>query len=367
LTRFDRGSSAIGHVPVMPEEILRLLKPQEGDSALDCTVGRGGHTLLLARAVGRTGRVFGADLDAENLTFAAERLGGEGLAAEFVHGSFSLAPAWLRQRGEAVDVMLADLGFASSQIDDPQRGLSFAGDGPLDMRYNQAEGRTAAELLANWSERELCETIRKLGEEPLAARIARAIAQRRRRAALTTTGELAELVRSVYGPRARNSRLHPATRTFMALRIAVNDELNALSALLDEIGHAAEAVDAERRSSPGDARTGENREPDRQVDSQSDPLTHPQSDHPSRQEGWNRRTAIPQRHGFRSWLRPGARVGIIAFHSLEDRLVKHAFAGLAGRNLAVRVTRRPVIAEEAEVADNPRARSAKLRVIQLAG
>lgn len=302
-----------GHLPVLSSTLVRLLAPRPGDAYLDCTLGRGGHALLFGELVGPTGRVVGLDLDQENLAFAGRRLEKAGISAHLLHSSFAWGPSLLQSRGESFDLLLADLGFASTQIDDPRRGLSFSGSGPLDMRYDRSSGPTAAELLGRWSERELAEVIGKLGEEPLAAKIARVITQARRKSPVAETQQLAELVRTAYGPRARHSRLHPATRTFMALRIAVNDELNALSTLLSEIARAAEEIAA----------------------------------------------------GKATWLRPGARVGVISFHSLEDRLVKHAFADMAARALAARLTRRPAIADDVELAENPRARSAKLRVIRV--
>ncbi|MFO0874918.1 MAG: 16S rRNA (cytosine(1402)-N(4))-methyltransferase RsmH [Phycisphaerales bacterium] len=331
-----------GHIPVLPSEVLAALGPRAGGTVVDCTVGRGGHAAAIARALGPNGVVVGVDLDGENLRFAAGRVTELG-AARFVgiHASFADAPARLRELGLRADGVLADLGFSSTQIDDPQRGLSFAGDGPLDMRYDRSRGRTAAELLAKLSERELCDLIRKLGEDPLAPRIAHRIVQLRRTAPLRTTRELAELVRSVYGARARQSRLHPATRTFMALRIAVNDELNALAALLREVVAAAEAL-ASHDAAIDDA-----------------PPVSPVS-------AMRRAAACASdAQAGAGWLKPGARVAIIAFHSLEDRLVKHAFADLVARGLATRVTHKPVMAGDAELAGNPRARPAKLRAIAI--
>lgn len=307
---------AHGHIPVLLDPVLRVLAPQPGETALDCTAGRGGHASALAERLGPTGTVIGVDLDAGNLAAAEQRVNAVG-AARFIpiHASFDQAPQRLRELGLQADCVLADLGFASTQIDDASRGLSFGSDGPLDMRYDRSKGRTAAELLAVLSEREMAEMIQRLGEEPLAAKIARKIGHVRRSAPIQTTLELAGLVAAVYGPRARRSRLHPATRTFMALRIAVNDELNALSRLLAEVRMVAEGR-------PEDGNDGR-------------------------------------------WLRVGARVAIIAFHSLEDRLVKHAFVDLAKRGLASRLTFKPVMADEVELSTNPRARPAKLRAIAI--
>jgi 16S rRNA (cytosine1402-N4)-methyltransferase len=306
-----------GHVPVLVDEIMRLLQPRPGEVAVDCTAGRGGHSALLAEAVGPGGRVIGLDLDAENLGFAAERVRASVAGANFtpIHANFRDAPVHIAALGLRADVVLADLGFASTQIDNPARGFSMFDDGPLDMRYDPQAPATAAQLVARLSERELADLIYTCGEEPYSRRIARKVVEARRVEPIRSTARLAELVKEAYGPRARFSRLHPATRTFMALRIAVNDELGSLESLLAEITQAAERMTADERS----------------------------------------------------WLAACARVGIVSFHSLEDRLVKRAFADLAKRGLAEKLTPggKPVTAGEQEAQANPRSRSAKLRAIRI--
>jgi len=324
---FDRlaADPTVGHVPVLVGEILTLLRPQPGQTCVDLTVGRGGHALAFASAVGREGTVIGVDLDEENLRFAESRVAAAG-SCRFVgvHGPFSDAPRRIAELGLRADVVLGDLGFASTQIDDPQRGLSFSSDGPLDMRFDRSSGQTAADLLAVLPERELLEMLRHLGEEPLAPKIARQIVRLRdAERSPQTTDELVAIVEEVYGPRARHSRLHPATRTFMALRIAVNDELNHIAALLQAIADQADVPTGDiDTSSTGDPRPAD-------------------------------------------WLRPDARIGIVSFHSLEDRLVKHAFASFERKEIGTRITTKPVIASDAEVAANPRSRSAKLRTFQI--
>ncbi len=303
-----------GHTPVLLGEILDRLAPQPGETVIDCTAGRGGHAVALARAVGPSGRVVLLDVDRDNLAYAAQRVREEtGVSPYAVHASFAGLPGILRSDPShpdlKADVVLADLGFSSSQMDDPQRGFSFGSDGPLDMRLDPTKGATAADLLRSLPERSLADLIHQLGEEPLARRIAAKVVALRGREPIESTAQLARLVREAYGPRARRSRLHPATRTFMALRIAVNDELGALRSFLDAIGSGAAAVAAGG-----------------------------------------------------GWLRRGARVGIISFHSLEDRLVKHSFADLARAGFVAVRTRKPVVSSDAESAANPRARSAKLRV-----
>ncbi|MCA9310772.1 MAG: 16S rRNA (cytosine(1402)-N(4))-methyltransferase RsmH [Phycisphaerales bacterium] len=304
------SADASGHAPVLVAAVLGLLDPRPGEVLVDCTVGRGGHAEAIGQRLGPTGRIVGLDLDLGNLEFATTRLARTCSAAFTpIHASFVEAPRRLESLGQRADILLADLGFSSSQMDDPTRGFSFRGDGPLDMRLDPSRGRTAAELLQSLSEREIADMIFTLGEEPLARRIARKLAQQRRSEPIRNTTELARLVEDAYGSRARTSRLHPATRTFMALRIAVNDELNALSSLLRMIAEDIERMPASR------------------------------------------------------WLNPGARIGIIGFHSLEDRLVKHAFADLARRGLVQLSSRKPVVADEREIGENPRARSAKFRVV----
>jgi 16S rRNA (cytosine1402-N4)-methyltransferase len=223
-------------------------------------------------------------------------------------------PATLCAAGIRADILLADLGFSSQQMDDPARGFTFREDAPLDMRYDRTSGATAAQLLSDLTEADLADVIFRYGEEPLARKIARIVVREREKRPILTTAELVAAVREAYGARARTSRIHPATRTFMALRIAVNDELGALEALLDSVVRGAE----DARANGG-------------------------------------------------WMTGGARVGIISFHSLEDRLVKRTFATLEKRGLAKRLTKKPVTARAQEVHANPRARSAKLRVVRLGG
>jgi 16S rRNA (cytosine1402-N4)-methyltransferase len=308
-----------GHVPVLLAECLRLLDPKPGETAIDLTAGRGGHAIEFARRLQGSQRLILMDVDLGNLAFASERV-----ARQFGHppvsmaGSFARVEELLGGGSVAADVVLADLGFSSTQMDDPSRGLSFSGDGPLDMRLDPRAGVTAADLVASLPETELARIIHDFGEEPLARRIARKLVETRGNEPITSTARLARLVREAYGPRARSSRLHPATRTFMALRIAVNDELGALRSLLQAIERAAERL--------------------------------------ARPEG-----------GGSTWLRPGARVGIISFHSLEDRLVKRAFADMSRRGLVTPVTRKPTAPTEREAAANPRSRSAKLRVVAIGG
>ncbi len=300
-----------GHAPVMLEPVLAAMALEPGDSALDCTAGRGGHAEAIARTVGQAGRLILCDLDPENLDFAASRAREAGSCEiRTLSGSFARAPRDLRREDLRVHAVFADLGVASTQIDRPERGFSFHSDGPLDMRMDPSSPISAADLVATSSESELTRIIGEFGEEPYAGRIARKIVRFRDDSPIHTTAELAGLVREAYGSRAASSRNHPATRTFQALRIAVNDELGALDGLLRQIEEAAKAIAGNRST----------------------------------------------------WLEPGARVAFLTFHSLEDRLVKRAFATLARRGLGTVAARTPMTPSESEIATNPRSRSAKLRV-----
>ncbi len=303
-----QGDGSSGHIPVLLDEVVSLLAASPGETLLDCTLGRGGH----AAAIGSSAAditVAGMDLDETNREAASKRLAALSIPHQTVQGNFVRAPEFLKQTGLAADMVLADLGFASNQVDDATRGFSFIDDGPLDMRLDPGSTTTAASLIASISERDLAEIITQHGEEPFAARIAQKIASERARRPIESTGQLAALVREAYGVRARTSRQHPATRTFQAIRIAVNDEMAALQTLLDRLTRALRTGDV-------------------------------------------------------AWLRPGARIGIIAFHSLEDRPVKRCFASLVREGLAVDVSSGAVQARQEELNRNPRCRSARLRVIR---
>jgi len=288
------------HEPVMLAETTALLEPSRGGLFVDCTVGLGGH----ARALLNEGasRLIGLDRDTEALRIAREALAPWGDRVELVHSDYRALRAVLESRSiDGIDGGLADLGVSSMQLDGEGRGFSFRRDEPLDMRMDQTAGPTAADLLADVDEEELANVIYQYGEERFSRRIARRIVEARGTAPIVTTGQLAGIVRRAV-PRKGYQRIDPATRTFQALRIWVNRELEGLDAFL---------IDASRL------------------------------------------------------LRAGARFAVITFHSLEDRIVKHAFRALAAGGNAVRVlTRKPVVPREEELARNPRARSAKLRAIE---
>jgi len=288
------------HVPVMTAEVLEFLRPERGGLFVDCTVGLGGHSRALLEA-GAT-RVIGLDRDPDALARARETLAPWGDRVELVHADYRAIEAVLDARQIArVDGALADLGVSSMQFDAPGRGFSFQRDEPLDMRMDQTAGDTAADLVARSSERELADAIFQYGEERFSRRIARAIVAARQEAPVATTGRLASIVRRAI-PRRGPMRIDPATRTFQALRIWVNRELDGLDRFVEA---------AARR------------------------------------------------------LRAGVRLVVITFHSLEDRIVKHTLRALHQRDGVVQVlTKKPLVAGDEEVERNPRARSAKLRAAE---
>ena len=288
------------HVPVMTAEILQFLRPEHGGLFVDCTVGLGGHARALLEA-GAT-RLVGLDRDLDALARAAETLAPWRDRVELVHADYRSIADVLDQRQIAVvDGTLADLGVSSMQFDAPGRGFSFQRDEPLDMRMDRSQGETAADFIARATEVELADTIFRYGEERFSRRIARALVETRRDTPVTGTAQLAAIVRRSI-PRRGYSRIDPATRTFQALRIWVNRELDGLDRFLE--------------------------------------------------------AAV-------SRLRAGARVAVITFHSLEDRIVKHTLRALERREALIRVlTKKPLTPDENEVQRNPRARSAKLRVAE---
>jgi len=284
------------HVPVLLEECLELLAVRPGGSYVDGTVGMGGHTVEMLRRSAPEGRVLGVDRDAESLERAALGLGELAERLHLQQADFRELPAILA--GQRPDGILLDLGISSAQLDDAERGFSFMADGPLDMRMDRSRDATAAEIVNRLPEKDLADLIYRFGEEPASRRIARAIVAARRRSRIRTTGELAGIVRGAAG-RSRRPGLDPATRTFQALRIHVNRELEGLGQVLAALAHC---------------------------------------------------------------LAEGGRLAVIAFHSLEDREVKVAFRELAKDGFRV-LTRKPVRPGEAEVRANPRSRSARLRAL----
>jgi 16S rRNA (cytosine1402-N4)-methyltransferase len=290
------------HRPVLRDEVVDWLAPASTHGwIVDGTVGLGGHAAALLEAAGDA-RLLGLDRDAGTLALAGERLArfGERVVlrqADFRHLATEAAAAGI----EAAQAILLDLGLSSYQLARSGRGFSFQTDEPLDMRFDVRQPLTAAELLHTTPEPELAQLLTTYGEEPAARRIARRVVAARARAPIVTTRGLAELVSSAIPPHRRSRRVHPATRTFQALRIAVNDELGSLEA------------------------------------------------------------ALPQGAQL---LAPRGRFGVISFHSLEDRLVKRAFRRFAAEDGFRVATPKPIRPAEAELRVNPRARSARLRVLE---
>jgi 16S rRNA (cytosine1402-N4)-methyltransferase len=288
------------HEPVMVSEVLELLQPSRGGLFVDCTAGLGGHSRAVLEA-GAT-RLLGLDRDPQALAIAREALAAFGDRVELVHADYRELDRVLDERGiDKTAGLLADLGVSSMQFDADGRGFSFRRDEPLDMRMDQSRGPSVADLLRDVEETELADVIYRFGEERASRRVARAIVHARRESPIDTTGRLAAIVRRAV-PHHGHQRIDPATRTFQALRIWVNRELDELDAFL---------VGAARR------------------------------------------------------LLANARLAVITFHSLEDRIVKHTFRAMekAGDGLRI-LTKRPLVAADEEVARNPRARSAKLRAIE---
>jgi 16S rRNA (cytosine1402-N4)-methyltransferase len=280
----------------MVDEVDAHLEPSRGGVFVDCTIGLGGHTRRMLDA-GAT-RVIGIDRDPDALAYAREALRAYGDRVSLVHSDYRNLVEVLDACGiDVVDGVLADLGVSSMQLDSPDRGFSFRRDEPLDMRMDRSSGATAAEMLAAVDERTLADVIYEFGEERHARRVARAIVEAGRTRRIETTGRLAEIVRRAV-PRKGYSRIDPATRTFQAIRIWVNRELDGLDGFLTQAAGR---------------------------------------------------------------LAPGGRLVVITFHSLEDRVVKHTLRALQASGAITIRTKRPLVPTEAEIERNPRARSAKLR------
>jgi len=303
------------HVPVLSQDVIRYLDVREGGTYLDCTLGFAGHASQIARLLGPHGHLIGFDRDPKALELAAERLKllaeelGERMPKLTLIGeAFSkvaehVAPGTL-------DGLLADFGVSSMQLDEPERGFSFQTDGPLDMRQDTRQGATAAQVVNEMDESDLANLIYEYGEERRSRRIARAIVRAR---PVTTTGQLARIVAGS-APALKSERIHPATRTFQALRIHVNRELDEIRELLE--------------AAPRLLKSGL--------------LKSPAPSH-------------------------SARLVVISFHSLEDRIAKDVLREVQARGEWTVLTRKPVVAEEAETNRNPRARSAKLRAAEKVG
>ena len=289
-TSIDLESPIFSHIPVLSQEVITGLNIQPGGNYLDLTVGGGGHSRLILDTAEDV-KITCVDQDEDALKAAKENLSEFGDRVKFIHSNF----ANFQFPENSYDGILADLGVSSYHLDNPERGFSFRNTANLDMRMNQQQSLTAGDIINEWDEKELADIFFKYGEERLSRKIARRIVEKR---PFNTTTELAEAIAYSVPPKYRHGRIHPATRVFQALRIAVNDELKVLETLIEKVPNA---------------------------------------------------------------LIPGGRIAIISFHSLEDRPVKH---GLRNSPLLRILTKKPIIATEEETKENPRSRSAKLRIAE---
>jgi 16S rRNA (cytosine1402-N4)-methyltransferase len=298
------------------DQVLAVLAPQPGEVVVDATLGHGGHAAALLQRVGPSGVLLGFDLDAENLRKAEAALAPLALPFRLFHSNFAAVPTILGEQGiPGVDMLLADLGMSSMQVDDAERGFSYVRDGPLDMRMDRSRGQTAAQLLATISQPDLAQALRELGDEPAAEKIARALVNARQTRPLLRTTDVSRVIgEALKAPVSRDKgwrlhpgkttwKTHPAARTFQVLRILVNRELANLQHLL---------------------------------------------------------RVLP------TCLQPGGRAAIISFHSGEDRLVKASFRAGLEAGLYAEVAEEPLRAKETEKISNPRSRSAKLRWVKRA-
>ena len=289
-TPLDLEEITFSHIPVLSQEVITGLNIQPGGNYLDLTVGGGGHSRLILETAEDV-KLTCVDQDEDALKAAKENLSEFRDRVKFIHSNF----ANFQFLENSYDGIFADLGVSSYHLDNPERGFSFRNTANLDMRMNQQQSLTAGDIINEWEEKELADIFFKYGEERLSRKIARRIVEKR---PFNTTTELAEAIAYSVPPKYRHGRIHPATRVFQALRIAVNDELKVLETLIEKAPNA---------------------------------------------------------------LIPGGRIAIISFHSLEDRPVKH---GLRNSPLLRILTKKPIIATEEETKENPRSRSAKLRIAE---
>jgi 16S rRNA (cytosine1402-N4)-methyltransferase len=288
------------HIPVLLNEVIKNLNPQPNENFIDATVGEAGHTMCLLQKTSPSGRVMGIDLDSESLKMANEKLKAFLDRVVLVQGNFkNLENIIEEQKFKNIKGILFDLGINSRQIDDSGRGFTFRKDEPLLMNFGRDVVLTAEEIVNNWSEKDLSEMIKNYGEERYALQIAKAIVKARMEKPIKTTFDLINVIKNAVPGSYERGRIHPATRTFQAIRITVNDELNNLKKGLES---ALKALDS------------------------------------------------------------GGRMAVISFHSLEDRIVKNFFRD--NKEQLNIITKKPIIPIDVEVLNNPRSRSAKLRVVQ---
>lgn len=290
------------HIPVMLDEVLGYLNLEQGKTIVDATVGTGGHSLKILERISPQGRLIGIDRDQESLNIAKNRLSDYSTFYQFVYSIYSDIDKVMNNLNiQKVDGMLFDLGISSIQLDDPDRGFTFQNEGPLDMRMDRNSYISAYDLVNNLDEKELSELIWNFGQERFHNRIARFLVRERQKYPISTTTQLSNIVLRAMPYGRGYQRIHPATRTFQAMRIAVNSELELLEATISK------AVD---------------------------------------------------------FLNKGARICIISFHSLEDRIVKLSFRELASKGIIKLITPKPLVPSNTEMKNNPSSRSAKLRVAE---
>ncbi|MFH1440833.1 MAG: 16S rRNA (cytosine(1402)-N(4))-methyltransferase RsmH [Candidatus Omnitrophota bacterium] len=290
------------HIPVMLDEVLEYLNLGQGKAIVDATIGTGGHSLKMLERIGPQGRLIGIDRDQESLDIAKNRLSDYSASCQFVYSSYSDIDKVMNALNiQKVDGMLFDLGISSIQLDDPDRGFTFQNEGPLDMRMDRNSYISAYDLVNNLDEKGLSELIWNFGQDRFHNRIARFLVRARQKHPISTTRELSNIILKAMPYGRRYQRIHPATRTFQAMRIAVNSELELLEAAISK------AVE---------------------------------------------------------FLNKGARICVISFHSLEDRIVKLSFRELAANGVIKLITPKPLVPSNTEMRSNPSSRSAKFRVAE---
>jgi 16S rRNA (cytosine1402-N4)-methyltransferase len=290
------------HKPVMVKEVLNFLDPRPGSTIVDCTIGVGGHSAEILKRISPGGRLIGIDRDSESLEISRDRLKGMGGSYDLVWDDFRNLDKIISDAGiEEIDAIFYDLGVSSYQLQNPERGFSIKLNGPLDMRMDRKSYISAYDLVNSLSKKEISDILRTFGQEHWHNRIASVLVRRRNNSPINTTKQLTDIVLQAMPYKYRHSRIHPATRTFQAFRIAVNRELEALEIALDK------SID---------------------------------------------------------YLRPGGRICIISFHSLEDRIVKNKLRQFAREGVVKILTKKPLVPQDDELNSNPRSRSAKLRAAE---
>lgn len=293
------------HISVLSREILEGLQINEGDTVLDCTINGGGHSELIAQKLGEHGILIGIDMDTDAIHFARERLANVKARVLLKTGNFRNLDVYLEEEGiKSVDRFLFDLGMSSRQLDKGQRGFSFRREEPLLMTFKKTlkdEDLTAEEIVNEWEEENISDILYGYGEERYSRRIAKAIVEERRKKPIKTTEDLISIIESAVPTKYLKGKIHPATRTFQALRTTVNDEIESTK---DGLQKALQ------------------------------------------------------------FLSIGGRIAVLTFHSIEDRAVKHIFRDFEDRGEGKRITKKPIIPSREEIKENPRARSAKLRIFE---